>query len=136
MEHSPPSSNGKISVEGLTHIVSATIDFESYEFAMERMIPVVKPSWVHGSVQKSKLANPMSHSPDTRLFFSGLVVCIADLPEGDKDAIIGGVLAMGGLYSGAVSRMVTHIVALSQDPQACRIALLKNLDCKIILPHW
>ena len=100
------------------------------------MISVVKPTWVDSSVQKNRLANPVSHSPDPRLFFSGLVVCVADLPEGDKEAIIGGVVAMGGLYSGAVSRMVTHIVALSMEPQACQIARLKRLGCKIVLPHW
>ena len=100
------------------------------------MIPVVKPSWVEASVEKNRVANPRSHSPDPRLIFSGLVVCTADLPEGDKDAIIGGVLAMGGLYSGAVSKQVTHIVALDLESEVCKVAIARKLPCKVVLPHW
>ena len=70
------------------------------------------------------------------MFFSGLVVCCADLPSGDSDAIIGGSLAMGGLYSSAVTKQVTHIVALTLDSDKCQVALSKNLKCKILLPHW
>jgi hypothetical protein len=123
-------------LEGLSHIISSTVDFPGYEDASERMVSVVKPEWVDASVQKKRLANPRSYSPDPRLFFSGLVVCVADLPDGDKDAIIGGVIAMGGLYSGSISRQVTHIVALNMEPQVVQIATAKNLDCQIVLPHW
>ena len=96
----------------------------------------MKPSWIETSILKKKLSNPKAHNPDPRLFFSGVVLCTADLPEGDKDAIIGGVLAMGGLYSGSISKLVTHIVAMSMEPDACKVAVAKNLTCKIVLPHW
>ena len=43
---------------------------------------------------------------------------------------------MGGLHSGAVTRMVTHIVALTTDHEKCRTAINKGLKCKIVLPHW
>ena len=99
-------------------------------------MPIVTPGWIDASVLKKRLANPKSYSPDPRLFFSGLVVCIADLPAGDKDAIIGGVLAMGGLYSGTVSKLVTHIVALNMEPKACEVVVTKGLNCKLVLPHW
>ena len=94
------------------------------------------PDWIEASLTKKRLANPKSHSPDPRLFYSGLVICTAGLPEGDKDAIIGGVLAMGGLYSASVSKLVTHIVALSMEHQACDLVKTKGLRCKIVLPHW
>lgn len=64
------------------------------------------------------------------------MVCCADIPAGDADAIIGGVLAMGGLYSGSVSKMVTHIVALTEQSEKVQVAFNKNLKCKIVLPHW
>ena len=123
-------------MSSVTHIITATIDFEGYDEAEKRMISVVKPEWVDECVSKRKLANTRSWSPDPRLFFLGLVVCIADLPDGDKDAIIGGVVAMGGLYAGSLSKLVTHIVALDMSSQTCQIALSKGLSCKIVLPHW
>ena len=85
---------------------------------------------------KNRVANPRQYSPDPRLFYSGMVVCCVDLPQGDSDAIIGGVLAMGGLYSSAVTKMVTHIVALTTENDKCQVALSKGLKCKIVLPHW
>ena len=123
-------------MEEVTHIISTTIDFPDYDAANDALKSVVKQDWVHASITKGRLANPRQYSPDPRLFFSGLIVCCADLPSGDSDAIIGGVLAMGGLYSSAVSRMVTHIVALTMDSEKCQTALAKNLKCKIVLPHW
>ena len=60
----------------------------------------------------------------------------ADIPEGDKDAIVGGVLAMGGTYSQFLTSVVTHIVALTQDNSKCRAAENKHLSCKVVLPHW
>lgn len=134
-EVSRPSAD-KIPLEEVTHIISKTIDFPDYHTSNDALKSVVKPDWVKASITKGRLANPRQYSPDPRLFFSGLVVCCADLPSGDADAIIGGVLAMGGLYSSAVSKMVTHIVALTTDSDKCQAALSKNLKCKILLPHW
>lgn len=123
-------------LDGVTHIISTTSDFPDYEKAKNAMIPVAKPEWVTACVTKGRLANPRQYSPDPRLFFSGVVVCCADLPDGDKDAIIGGVLAMGGLFTSSVSRLVTHIVALTLEADKCQIAASRRLTCKIVLPHW
>lgn len=120
----------------MTHVISSTSDFPDYDRATDALIPVVKPDWISASLTKDKLANPRQYSPDPRLFLSDVVVCCADLPEGDKDAIVGGVLAMGGLYSQKVATMVTHIVALTMDSDKCAIVQSKKLDIKVVLPHW
>lgn len=134
--HSLPGPNGRISLGEITHIISATSDFIEYDDATDALKSVVKPDWVTASVAKGRLANPRSYSPDPRLFFSGLVLCCADIPEGDKDAIMGGVLATGGLYSSSVTKLVTHIVAMTMDHEKCQTVLKKDLKCKIVLPHW
>jgi hypothetical protein len=123
-------------LEDLTHIICASCDFPSYDAASDALLPVIKPQWVDASLAKSKLANPRQYSSDPRLFMSDVVICCADLPDGDKDAIIGGVLAMGGLHSAKVSSMVTHIVALTMDSDVCRSVIMKKLNMKIVLPHW
>ncbi|KAJ5730011.1 uncharacterized protein N7483_004519 [Penicillium malachiteum] len=133
IHHSTPT---KEETTGSTHIVSGTINFETYDLACKALIPVVKPSWVHTSLQKRKIANPRQHSPDPRLFLNDVVVTCGDIPEGDKDAIIGGVLAKGGLYSSRMSAMVTHLVDLTIESDKARLARAKNPRAKIILPHW
>ena len=129
--------NGEnLPLEDLTHIICGSYDFPGYDAASNVLIPVIKPHWVDASIAKSKLANPRQYSSDPRLFMSDVVICCADLPEGDKDAIIGGVLAMGGLHSAKVSSMVTHVVALTMDSDICRSVALRKLNMKIVLPHW
>lgn len=60
----------------------------------------------------------------------------ADLPEGDKDAITAGVMALGGLVSGPLSRLVTHVVTMSMEHPKCEMVGERKLDCKIVAPHW
>lgn len=119
-----------------THIVSNTINFLAYDLACKTFIPVVKPSWVHVSLAKRKIANPRQHSPDPRLFLNDVVVTCGDIPEGDKDAIIGGVLAKGGLYSSRMTGTVTHLVDLTADSDKARLVQMKKMRVKIVLPHW
>lgn len=117
-------------------MISTTIDFQAYGTACDALIPVVKPQWVNNSLTKRKLANPRQYSPDPRLFMNDVVVTCGDIPEGDKDAIIGGVVAKGGLYSPRISQQVTHLVDLTADSDKARILQAKRLNVKIVLPHW
>lgn len=116
--------------------MSCTIDFPLYDVACDALIPVVKPTWLHASLHKKKLANPRQYSPDPRLFLNDVVVTCGDIPEGDKDAIIGGVLAKGGLYSPRPSGMTTHLVDLTADSDKARVVAAKKMRTKIVLPHW
>jgi hypothetical protein len=112
------------------------VDFPAFDAANDALIPVVKPQWVQASLAKKKLANPRQYNPDPRLFLNDVVVMCGDIPEGDKDAIIGGVLAKGGLYSPRVSGMVTHLVDLTVDSDKARVVTSRKLNIKIVLPHW
>ncbi|KAL2865490.1 BRCT domain-containing protein [Aspergillus lucknowensis] len=119
-----------------SHIMSNTIDFPEFDAANDALIPVVKPHWMHASLSKTKLANPRQYSPDPRLFLNDVVVTCGDIPEGDKDAIIGGVLAKGGLYNSRVTQMCSHLVDLTVDSDKARLVRERNLQVKIVLPHW
>ncbi|KAF9895426.1 hypothetical protein FE257_000332 [Aspergillus nanangensis] len=119
-----------------THLISTTIDFPTFEAAKNALIPVVKPHWMHQSLSKRKLANPRQYSPDPRLFLNDVVVTCGDIPEGDKDAILGGVLAKGGLYSAKMGQAVTHLVDLTTASDKAQMAINKGLKIKIVLPHW
>ena len=103
---------------------------------MDQYIHVVKPSWVKHSIDKGKQSNPRQYSPDPRLFFSDVVISCGEIPEGDKEAIAGGVIATGGQHIATLSKAVTHIVALSMDDPRCQLAASKRLHCLYVLPHW
>lgn len=124
-------------LEKITHIVSNTIDFPQHSDAAAMMIPIVKSSWIQSSLNKGKPAPLRPFSPDPRMFFSEVVLSVADdIPPTDKESIIGATMAMGGVDSENVTKLVTHICALSMDNDKCRIVLAKNLRCKVVLPHW
>lgn len=67
---------------------------------------------------------------------SDVVATCADLPDGDKDAIAGGILAMGGNHSAKLTTQVTHVVALSMENEKAEQVVKNNLNIKIVLPHW
>lgn len=129
-------ADGTIDLDLVTHIISTTCDFPQYTNACNRMIPVVTPDWITQSLQRRKQAQIRPFTPDPRLIFSGVVLTTADLPSGDQDAIIGAVLVMGGQNSNSLTKLVTHIVALSDDNQKVQQAREKKLKCKVVLPHW
>jgi hypothetical protein len=123
-------------IRRLTHVLSPTSDFPDYELALDNFVQVVKPKWALDSLARRKQLNPRQYSPDPFLIMSDVVICCAGIPEGDKEAIMGGVLAMGGLWSEQLAKMVTHLVALSVDDPKCQMALQKDMSCNIVIPHW
>ncbi len=129
-------ADGSIKFDEVTHIISATFDFPQYRIACDHMVPVVTPAWIQQSLLRNRQAPIRSFTPDPRFIFSGVTITCAGLPENDKDAIIGGVVAMGGQESSNLTRQVTHIVALTDGNPKCQQAVEKRLKCKIVLPHW
>lgn len=100
------------------------------------MIPVVRSGWISSSLAKNKQAQIRPFSPDPRMIFSNVVLSCADIPPTDKEAIVGATMAMGGTESDNLTKIVTHICALTTDHPKCQTALQKSLKCKIVLPHW
>ncbi|KAI5800123.1 BRCT domain-containing protein [Geopyxis carbonaria] len=125
-----------IDLEEVTHIVAADSDFPGYTEAENLMVPVVKPGWVRHSVKTKRIAHVRPWTPDPRFFFSGVMATVADLPVGDKEAICGGILAMGGQFSNHLTKFTTHLVTLNMDNDKCRQAVGKKLNVKVVLPHW
>lgn len=136
-DFAPLGENGSIpSLSNLTHIISTHIDFPEYNRALSLGIEVVKPQWVHVSVVKEKMTNARPYSPDPSQYFSDVVLTSATLPEGDKEAIMAGVLALGGQFSNPLTKLCTHIVTTDESHEKCVIARAKGINCKILLPHW
>ncbi|KAE8453748.1 hypothetical protein EG329_009259 [Mollisiaceae sp. DMI_Dod_QoI] len=120
----------------VTHIISATPDFPQYSEARLQLKPVVTTTWINASLTKCKEAPIRPYTPDPNMIFANVIVTCEGLPSGDKDAIIGAVLAMGGMETSNLTKMTTHICALNADGIKCQQAIEKNLKCKIVLPHW
>ncbi|EFX03377.1 brct domain containing protein [Grosmannia clavigera kw1407] len=131
-----PESDGRLPLDKATHIVANSIDFEQYSQAIEMMLPVVTVAWITHSLSRGKLAQIRPFSPDPRMIFSSVNLTCADIPQCDKEAITGATMALGGMESKDLTRLTTHICALSMDHPKCKEAEAKNLRCKIVLPHW
>lgn len=100
------------------------------------MIPVVSTQWITVSISRRRQAQVRPFSPDPRMIFSEVMVTCADLPQMDKESILGATMALGGQESKDVSRLTTHICALSMSHPKVVTALEKNWKGKIVLPHW
>lgn len=131
-----PNRKGQIRIPQVTHIISNTIDFDQYMEAQAMMIPVVTSAWIKNTVARGKVAQVRPYSPDPRMIFSSVVLTCADIPDLDKEAITGATMAFGGMESKDLTRLTTHICALSMDHVKCIEAVKKHPKCKIVLPHW
>lgn len=131
-----PDGNGRLRLSKVTHVVAESIDFEQYTESQARMIPVVAPAWIRSSVNKGKQAQLRPYSPDPRMIFSNVVLTCADIPPTDKESIIGAVMVLGGVESKDLSRLTTHVCALTLDHPKVQEARRKLPKCKIVLPHW
>ncbi|KAM3415268.1 hypothetical protein BST61_g8798 [Cercospora zeina] len=123
-------------IETITHVISTHVDFPQYSRCLDLGIFIVKPSWVRDCLQRGRQTSPRQHSPDPSQYFQDVVLCCADLPEGDAEAIKAGVIALGGQPSKGMTKLVTHIVTMSTDNSKCKVVEEKGLKCKIVLPHW
>lgn len=131
-----PDRKGKIRIPQATHIVSNTIDFDQYAEAQAMMIPVVRSDWIKATIARNKVAQVRPYSPDPRMIFSSVTLTCADIPDIDKEGITGAIMALGGMESKDLSRLTTHICALSLNHPKCVEATKKHPKCKIVLPHW
>lgn len=131
-----PNRKGKLRIPEATHIISNTIDFDQYNEALAMMIPVVNSAWLKSTMARNKVAQVRPYSPDPRMIFSNVNLTCADIPDNDKETIIGATLALGGMESRDLTRLTTHICALTMDHPKCVEAKKKNPKCKIVLPHW
>ncbi|KND90675.1 BRCT-containing protein 1 [Tolypocladium ophioglossoides CBS 100239] len=131
-----PRRDGSIPIEKVSHIISNTIDFPQYVESQAVMIPVVTTQWITASVSRRRQAQVRPFSPDPRMIFAEVVVTCADLPEMDKESIIGATMALGGQESKDSNRFTTHICALSMDNAKVANAMAKNFKGKVVLPHW
>jgi hypothetical protein len=113
-----------LNIESITHIIAADIEFTQFSEIErrklegeidQRMLPIITPAWVTESLNRNRILHVRAFNADPRFFFSGVDVYTADLPDGDKEAIVGGVLALGGQYRRDLSKITTHIVALSLE---------------------
>ncbi|KPM38408.1 hypothetical protein AK830_g8169 [Neonectria ditissima] len=131
-----PRRDGSIPIEKATHIIANNIDFPQYTESQAVMIPVVTTHWITSSISRRKQAQVRPFSPDPRMIFSQVVVTCADLPETDKESIAGATMALGGQESKDVTRLTTHICALSMDHPKVQASKSKGWKGIVVLPHW
>lgn len=120
-----------------THIIANNVNFPIYEFTQENMIPVMVSNFIFKSVELNKQVQIRPYSPDPKHILKDIHVCIGNLPESDKEAIYGGVRALGGMFSETLNKFVTHLISTDLNEDGC-IAVNCIDDCgiKIVLPNW
>ena len=129
-------ADASLDLDRFTHIIAANTDFSRYGEARDRMIPVVTPSWISQSLLRNKQALLRPHNPDPKLIFSNVTLTCGDIPDGDRDAIVGAVLAMGGMESDSLLKSTTHVCSLTVEHPKAKEALTRHGKCKVVLPHW
>ncbi|CDR39401.1 CYFA0S03e02894g1_1 [Cyberlindnera fabianii] len=122
---------------GFTQIVSNTVLFDFYNDSQDALIPVTTTQYVYDCAEKQKGLHTRPYSPDPKHVLKDVHICIGNLPESDKQAIYGGVRALGGAYSETLSAFITHVI--STDPnEDCVVAVqsVRGFNIKAVHPQW
>lgn len=123
--------------EQYTHIISNNIYFDLYQFTQENMIPVMTTEFIHMTVELQRQPPIRPFSPDPRHVLKGIHVCVGGLPVSDKEAIYGGVRALGGTFSETLNKFVTHLISTDSDEDCCiAVNSIDGCEIKIVLPNW
>jgi hypothetical protein len=122
---------------GFTHIISNSVMFELYSFAQEKLIPVATAEFIYATVEKGKQQPIRPYSPDPKHVLKEVHVCCGGLPVSDKEAIYGGVRALGGTFSETLNKYVTHVISMNPDEDiVIAVESLKQFKIKPVIPLW
>lgn len=128
---------GQTQVHLFTNDFNSPISIAAQHPPYSSRVVICTPEWIKVSASRGKLQDARRYSPDPRQFFTGVCVTCSELPSGDKEAIYGGVLALGGQYSDALVKGTTHVVALTLDSDKVREVLSRpRAGVQVVLPHW
>lgn len=120
-----------------THIISNNVYFDLYQFTQENMIPVITSEFIHKTVELQRQPPIRPFSPDPRHVLKGIHVCVGGLPVSDKEAIYGGVRALGGTFSETLNKFVTHLISTDSNEDCCiAVNSIDGCEIKIVLPNW
>ncbi|KAH3679930.1 hypothetical protein WICMUC_000673 [Wickerhamomyces mucosus] len=120
-----------------THVVSNTANFKLYRFTQEKLIPVVTADFIHKINEWKRQPSIRPFSPNPEHVLKDITVCVGGLPDSDKEAICGGVRALGGSFSETLNKFVTHLISVDLDEDCCIV--VKSIDdpkIQIVVPNW
>lgn len=123
--------------KGFTHIISNSVLFDFYSIAQEKLIPVASTKLIYATVEKGKQQPIRPYSPDPKHVLKDVHICCGSLPVADKEAIFGGVWALGGTFSEMLNKYVTHVISVNPDEDVViAVESLKQFQIKAVVPLW
>ncbi|KAL7415315.1 hypothetical protein BDY24DRAFT_272921 [Mrakia frigida] len=138
----------RFDLDKVTLVVSDSINFAEYDEIEKRNKGkgtgdkerkwVVTTRWMERMERCDKWLHPQFFSPDPKLYFSGVCVCVSDeMSTGDRDAINSAVSAFGGSTKMHLTTEVSHL--LCQNTKGSMYSTgIDNIGpgLQVLLPHW
>ena len=124
----------------VTHLISKEVGSKKYQVAFDRKVPVLLPSWVYSSWEKSKfdhiIASDEKEMKDHYTsIFQGCTICVTGINVTKREDIKMLVKKHGGTYSGELNmKTCTHLLVESPHGQKYTFARQWKLHC--VSPLW
>ncbi|KAF7331558.1 hypothetical protein MKEN_00035100 [Mycena kentingensis (nom. inval.)] len=131
----------------VTHLIADKHGGPKYQCALERRVPILKPSWIldsHAIWQHGDDVDAEESMAKHRLpIFSDIVVCMSGIPQDRRAQIAKKVLEHGGKWYPVIERpvRVTHLLCGGKDETdkmkyAERFNRRKEADIKLVWEEW
>ncbi|XP_078579620.1 PAX-interacting protein 1-like [Branchiostoma floridae x Branchiostoma japonicum] len=119
-----------------THVIADNEDYPEVSEAREVYdLPAVTPKWVTLSARCGRLLPHKAFTPEDNKLFSGLVLCLSQIPEEDRKALWGMVTFYGGNCQLNFNKRCTHLVTPKPEGAKYECAL-KHTKIKVVTPDW
>jgi len=124
----------------VTHLIAKEVGSKKYQVACTNSIPVLLPSWVHETWEKSQydhiLASNLKDSTEYIVpIFKGCTICVTGIDAMKRDHIKSLISNNGGTYSGELNmKTCTHL--LCEQPKGQKYVFAKQWKLHCVYPLW
>lgn len=130
--------NDHLDLSRVSIIFADDTNFEDYEEARARLIPVAKREWISRCIERRKMSPLRPFTPDERLFMAPVSVVCVGLEDSDKAVIHEALWSHGGITTVMPTNFTTHCVINSlkhETVQALR-EISATKDLKMVSKNW
>ena len=124
----------------VTHLVAKEVGSKKYQVATNNGIPVVSPSWVRDTWEKSNYEHIVATSESVMEnhflpIFKGCTICVTGLDAKQREVIKSLTNEHGAVYSGELNmKTCTHL--LVESPVGTKYTYARQWKLHCVLPGW
>ncbi|XP_077979185.1 PAX-interacting protein 1-like, partial [Glandiceps talaboti] len=121
----------------VTHVITEEPDHDEISEAKDIFdLPVVMSHWVTMSIKCGRILPCNAFAPDVSQTFTGVVACMSQIPQEDRNKIWAMITFYGGKCQANLNSKCTHLIVPKAEGAKYECALQHSDNIKVVMPDW